>query len=214
MGLLSGCPRGAALNAVPIENCVESIGQVQKGIVQRIRKADGTKNFFDVATADPSVLASWTPLLAAADDTKVVQTPFFAQPEFEPGAARKYGGGNATLGGIEIVIGREPTAVTAMFLRTAQKTIKALKTYMVEEVGIFLVDEYGRLIGLGDGAETPTKIYPIPVNGLFVGDKKLGGLEDIDSNAFEFSLYPNWSDNLVIITPTDFDALNDLKTPA
>jgi len=213
MGLLSGCPRGAALNAVPIENCVESVGQVQKLAFQRLRKADGTKNFFDVATADPTAVASWTPLLAAADDTRVVQTPFIAQPEFEPGAARKYGGGNATLGGIEIVIGRESTAVSAMLLRTAQKTIKALKTYMVEEVGVYLVDEYGRIIAVGDGAEPATKVYPIPINGLFIGDKKLGGLEDIDSNAVEFGLYPNWSDNLVIITPADFDALNDLKTP-
>ncbi|AFM54787.1 major head protein [Croceibacter phage P2559S] len=213
MGLLSGCPRGAALNAVPIENCVESVGQVQKIVFQRTRKADGTKNFFDVGTADPTLVASWTPLLAAADDTKVVQTPFIAQPEFEPGAARKYGGGNATLGGIEIVIGREPTAVSAMLLRTAQKTIKALKSYMVEEVGVYLVDEYGRIIAVGDGADPATKVYPIPINGLFIGDKKLGGLEDIDSNAVEFGLYPNWSDNLVIITPADFDALNDLKTP-
>lgn len=214
MGLLNGCPRSAAINDLPIANCLESVGQVQKLAFQRVRKADGTKNFFDVALADPTAKASWTPLLAAADDTKVVQTPFIAQPEFEPGAARKYGGGNATLGGIEIIIGREPTAVSAMLLRTPQKTIKALKTYMTEEVGTFLIDEYGRIIGLGDGAEPATKVYPIPVNAFFVGDKKLGGLEDIDSNAVEFGLYPNWSDNLVIITPADFDALNDLKTPA
>jgi len=214
MGLLTDCPRSAALNSVPLENCLESVGQIQKMVFQRIRKTDGTKNTFVTATADPAVLASWTPLLAAADDTKVVQTPFIAQPEFEPGAARKYGGGNATLGGIELVIGREPTTATAMLLRNSQKTVKALKKFMGEDVGVYFIDEFGRIIADSDGAEAPVNYYPFPINGLFVGDKKFGGLEDIDSNAIEFGMFPNWSDNLRIITPTDFDALNDLKTPA
>lgn len=213
MGLLCGCPRGAALDNVTIEDCFESVGQIQKIVFQRLRKADGTKNTFEVATADPTALASWTPLLAAADDTKVVQTPFISAPEFEPGAARKYGGGNATLGGIEIVIGREPTAVTAMILRNSQKTIKALKTFMCEAVGVFFIDEFGRVVMDSDGLATIANYYPIPVNGLFIGDKKIGGLEEPDSNVIEFGLYPNWSDNLRVITPADFDALNDLKTP-
>lgn len=212
MGLLTNCPRSASLPNITIEDCLESVGQIQKMIFQRIRKADGTKNEFVIATADPALLASWTPLLSASDSTKVVQTPFIAQPEFEPGAARKYGGGNATIGGIELVIGREPTTATAMLLRNSQKTAKALKQYMGEDVGVYFVDEFGRIIGDSDGAETATKISPFPINGFFVGDKKFGGLEDIDSNMIEFGLYPNWSDNLRIITPTDFDALNDLKS--
>lgn len=214
MGLLTQCPRTTALGDIPIENCLESVGQIQKMVFQRMRKADGTRNSFITATADPTALASWTTLLAAADDTKVVQTPFIAQPEFEPGAARKYGGGNATIGGIELVIGREPTAVSGMLLRTAQKTIKALKEYMGEDVGVYFIDEFGRIVMDSDGTDAPANYYPFNVGGLFIGDKKLGGLEDVDSNAFEFSLYPNWSNNLRIITPADFDALNDLKTPA
>lgn len=213
MGLLCGCPRGAALTSIPIEDCLESIGQVQKIVFQRLRKADGTKNTFVAASADPALLASWTPLLSATDGTKAVQSPFISGPEFEPGAARKYGGGNATLGGIEIVIGREPTAVTAMILRNKQTTIKALKEYMCEEVGVYLIDEYGRIIADSDGLATVVNYYPIPVRGLFIGDKKIGGLEEPDSNALEFNFLPNWSDNLHVITPTDFDALNDLKTP-
>lgn len=213
MSLLSGCPRSAALSSIPIEDCLESIGQIQKIVIQRMRKADGARNKFVEATANPNVLGSWTPLLSASDDTKVVQTPFLSSPETEAGAARKYGGGNATLGGIEIVIGREPTTFTSMILRTKQATIKALKEIMTEDVGIYFIDEHGRVIMDSDGASPVVELYPIQIRGQFVGDKKIGGLEEPDSNAFEFSLLPNWSDNLRLITPTDFDALNDLKTP-
>lgn len=213
MGLLCGCPRAAALPAITIDLCLENVGQIQKMVFQRLRKADGTKNKFVVATADPAILASWTPLLVAADDTKVVQTPYLTAPEFEPGAARKYGGGNATLGGAEIIIGREPTAVKGNFLRLQQATIKQLKKYQCEEVGVYFIDEFGRIIGDSDGLTVPLEYYPIPVQSLFIGDKKPGGLEGIDMNDISFSLFPNWSDNVRIITPTNFAALTDLKTP-
>lgn len=213
MGLLCGCPTGAALQSVPLSTCLENFGQTQKIIFQRLRKADGTKNTFAVATADPTLLASWTPLLAAADGTKVVQSPYVQGVETEPGAARKYGGGNQTLGGIEIVIGREPTSVTGMILRTKQDTIRALKSYMCEEVGIFLVNEHGQIMSGSDGNDPVVNYYPIEIRGLFIGDKKLGGVEEPDSNVIEFSFLPNWSDNAKIITPSDFNALNDLVTP-
>ncbi len=78
---------------------------------------------------------------------------------------------------------------------------------------MYLNDEYGRIIALADDVVTPTEIYPIPIASLFVGDKMLGGLEDVDKNTISWKFFPNWSDKLVIITPTDFNALTDLVTP-
>lgn len=213
MSLLCNCPAGAALADIPISECPESFGQVQKVIFQRIFSTGSTKNSFVVSTADPKLKASWTPVLAAADGTKVVQSPYIQAPTTEAGAAKTYGGGNETLGGIEIIIGREPTSFTGNILRSTQDTIAALKTFMCETVGVYLVDEFGRIGALVDNRTAPTKYFPIPIQGLFVGDKSLGGLEAPDMNVISWKFFPNWSDNLVILTPTDFNALTDLVNP-
>lgn len=214
MGLLCNCPAGTALEDIPISECPESFGQVQKVIFQRIFSTGATKNSFTIVSANPNLLASWTPKLAAADGTKVVQSPYIQAPTTEPGAARTYGGGNETLGGVEIIIGREPTSFTGNILRASQETIEALKAYQCENVGVYLVDEFGRIGCLVDDRTTPTKNFPIPISSLFVGDKSLGGLEGVDMNVISWKFFPNWSDKLVIITPTNFNALTDLVTPA
>ena len=214
MSLLCNCPTGAALPSIPLSECPESLGQVQKVIFQRIFSTGNTKNEFGFGTDDPVMKASWTPLLAAVGGTKVVQSPYLQAPATEPGAARTYGGGNETLGGVELIIGREPTSFTANILRTSQTTIAALKQYMCENVGVFLVDEFGRIAGLVDNLTTPTKFSPIPIGSLFVGDKTLGGLEAPDMNVISWKFPPNWSDQLHLITPDDFSALTDLVTPA
>lgn len=213
MSILCNCPAGPSLNSVPLSDCPETFGQIQKVIFQRVFKTGSTKNSFAVPAADPKLLASWTPLLAAADGTKVVQSPYIQAPTTEPGAARTYGGGNETLGGVELIIGREPTSFTGNILRTNQGTIKALKSFECENVGVILVDEFGRMGMLVDNRETPTAYMPIPIQGLFVSDKSLGGLEAPDLNTIQWNFLPNWSDNLVMIQPTDFNALTDLATP-
>ena len=98
------CPAAAALPDVPNVICAETFGQIQKVAFQRLRKDDGTKNSF--TTALPiTAKASWTPKLTAEDSTKIVVSPYIQAPTNEPGAARTFGGGNETLGGVEEIIG-------------------------------------------------------------------------------------------------------------
>lgn len=209
MGLNCGCPAAASLGAITAEACLESFGQIQKFIFQRIYSAPNTKNKFVVASANPNLKASWTPLFAASDGTKTVITPYIQGPTSEVGGPRKFGGGNATLGGIEIIIGREPSKISGMLYTARQATtIKDLKALMCENLGVYVVDENGRIGGIGNAA-TPTEITPIPIHSLFVGDKKFGGIEEPDSNSIEFSMRPNWSDDLTVIVPTDFNPLTD-----
>lgn len=214
MGILCTCPLGAELQDITIEECPEIVGQIQKLVFQR-RLNSGALNSFTIASANPNLLASWTPKLAASDDTKVVQTPFINAPVTEPGGPRPWGGGNQTRGGVEIIVGREPTTFQASFINTSQKSIKDLKTFFCDDVVVYFIDEYGRIIGQSNDIDSPTLFYGIPVANfsLFVGDKKFGGFEEPDQNMLEFKLYPNWSDNLYIVTPTNFNALNDLATP-
>lgn len=210
--MICKCPAAAALPDVPAITCSETFGQIQKVAFERLTKADGSKNSFTSAAAI-KLLASWTPKLSATDDTKIVVSPYIQAPTAEAGAPRTFGGGNETLGGIEDIIGREPTSFTGVIRKAPQEVIKALKEMQCESwsdnLGIFLFDENGA-IGAIEDAGTEGTYYPIPIRSLFIGDKTLGGLEAPDSNAIQWTFLPNWSDDLVIIAP-DFNPLTDLK---
>ena len=214
MSLICNCPVGAALTDIDASLCPEGLGQIQKVVFQRIYSSGATKNSFVKASANPNVKASWTAKLAASDGTKVVQSPYLAEPVAEAGAVRTYGGGNATPGGIPINIGRENTPFTAKILRQPQYVIKQLKSLECEQIGVYLIDENGRIAMLADDPANPATYYPIPISSLFVSDKTMGGLEAVDSNVISWNFFPNWSDNLVMVQPTDFNALTDLITPA
>lgn len=199
MGLNCGCPAGKHLNDLEIAECKESFGQIQKVIFARIFSSTGVKN--KIPKESIANKATMTSLFAAGDGTKLIISPYIQNPTTEPGEARTFGGGNQTLGGIEIVIGREPTTFTGIIYQEAQSVIKTLKTYSCEKIGVFLIDENGNIGAIeainSDGKSTSYE--PIPVDKFFVGDKNLGGYEEPDSNTISWSFYPNWSDNLVLI---------------
>lgn len=201
---------------IPVSNCPESFGQIQKVAFQRLYKSTGEKNSFKT-DAGIEKKASWTPLLSADDDTKIVISPYIQAPTAEAGAARTFGGGNETLGGVEEIVGREPTPFTGVMRNLPQKIIKALKELQCESwgdnLGVYLFDENGAIGAIQD-AKTATTHYPIPIRSLFIGDKTLGGYEAPDSNNIQWVFLPNWSDDLAIIAPEDFNPLTDLKAGA
>ena len=205
------CPAATSLTTIPSATCPQNFGQTQKLAFQRL--SDGTtKNSF-TTTAGIQLKASWTAKLSANDSTKIVVTPYINNPATEPGAARTVGGGNESINGIAKIIGREATAFTASLNGYKQDIIKAIKSLECEaqvlNLGVYLFNENGQILAVQD-AETETTYYPIPIQSLFVGDLSLGGLEAEDANALQFSFAPNWSDNVVIVTPSDFNPLTDL----
>ena len=206
------CPANAAITTIPAVSCSETFGQIQKIAFQRLYASAGTLNSFTSAAAITK-LASWTALKSANDSTKVVISPFINAPTQEAGAARTFGGGNESLNGIEEIIGREPSAFTASLRRIPQDVIAIMKALECEaaanNLGVFLFDEAGRIEALVDKS-VATTYYPIPVQSLFIGDKTHGGLEAPDSNALQFSFLPNYSDQLRIVVPEDFNPLTDL----
>lgn len=212
MSLTCNCPLGASIEDIPLGTCAENFGQVQKVLFQRMNTS-GVRNKLNASTADPKLKATWTALLASATSTKVVQSPFIQAPAFEPGASRNFGGGNETLDGVEIIVGREATSFTGVIRSQPQKTIKALKTYECEESCVALINAQGQIGLLCDDPDNITEYYLIPISSFFVSDKMVGGLENPDGNNISWKMKPNWSDNFVVVTPTDFNALTELVTP-
>ena len=211
---LCSCPAATALTTIPAASCSESFGQIQKVAFERLRKADGTVNSFTTGTSTGiDKLAAWTAKMAKTDGEKVVISPYIQAPTQEAGAARTFGGGNETLGGVEIVIGREPSTFTGVMRAVPQNIIKAMKALQCEaqadNLGVFLFDENGNIEAIEDETTAGT-YYPIPIRALFVGDKAHGGLEAPDNNAIQWTFLPNYSDNLKIVAPSDFNPLTDL----
>jgi hypothetical protein len=211
MGLLTTCPPGAAMASLLSEACGTDIGQVQKILFQRQFASSGVRNSMTVAQA--ALKTNWDTRLGAAGNTKVQVSPFIHAPETEPGGPIKYGGGNDTRDGIQIITGIDPTGFTARFLKEQFKVIKRLKQLFGEELGVYYIDQHGRLVCDSDNTENPTVVYPIPIREYFVGDRDFGGFGEPNSNHLEWYHAPNWSDDLTVIVPSDFDALTSLVNP-
>lgn len=212
MSLICQCPAAAAITTIPNVACPENFGQIQKVAFQRLLKADGTKNSF-TTTASILLKASWTALLAAADGSKIVVSPYINAPADSGGDARMTSGGNDDLGGIPEVLGGEPVQFTGSLRSIPQSVIKAMKPLMCEanvgNLGVYLFDENGKIEALQD-ATTATTYYPIPIRALFIGSKIHGNFDAKDSNVISWYYPDNYSDQLAIVTPTDFNPLTDL----
>lgn len=216
---LCSCPAGTTLTTIPAAGCPVTFGQIQKVAFERLAKADGTKNSFTTGSSTGiDKLAAWTAKMAKTDGEKVVISPYIQAPTQEAGSPRTFGGGNETLGGVEIVIGREPSTFTGVIRAVDQSIIKILKELQCEaqadNLGVFLFDENGNIEAIKQSvtveSTTTVSYLPIPIRSLFISDKAHGGLEAPDSNNISWSFLPNYSDDLGIVTPSDFNPLTDL----
>ena len=212
MSLVCQCPAASALTTIPNVACSENFGQIQKVAFQRLRKADGTRNSF-TSTAAIGLKASWTALLAAADGSKIVVSPYINAPADSGGDARMSSGGNDDLGGIAEVLGGNPVQFDGQLRSIPQSVIKVMKELQCEanagNLGVFLFDENGNIQAVQDQT-TATTYYPIPIRALFIGSLIHGNFDAKDSNAISWQYPDNYSDDLAIVKPSDFNPLTDL----
>ena len=210
MSLICSCPAAAALETIPGVTCPETFGQIQKIAFQRLKAADGTLNTF-ANLAAIQTLANWSALLTAADSTKIVVSPYVNAPADSGGDARMTSGGNDDLGGIAEVLGGNPVQFTGSLRAVPQSIIKTMKELMCEaragNLGVFLFDENGKIEAIKNSDGT---FAPIPIRGLFIGSKIHGNFDAKDSNAISWYYADNYSDDLSIVTPSDFNPLTDL----
>ena len=211
MSLICQCPAAAAITTIPNVTCPENFGQIQKVAFQRLTKADGTRNSF-TSTASILLKASWTALLAAADGSKIVVSPYINAPADSGGDVRLSAGGNDDLGGIAEVLGGNPVQFDGQIRSVPQSVIKVMKELQCEanagNLGVYLFDENGKIEAIQ--SETSGTYYPIPIRGLFIGSKLHGNFDAKDMNLIQWSYPDNYSDDLVILKPTDFNPLTDL----
>lgn len=210
---LCACTEGSVV-LPSIENftCGQSFGQIQKIAFQRLYDDSGNRNKFVGGTGSSTnpinKKASWAAFIAETDETKISVTPFVEAPTQEGGDPITYGGGNDTLGGAEQITGSDATTITFALRKYPQSVIKELKKLIcMENLGVYLFSQDGQI----EAQKIADNTYaPLPIRSFFVGDKIHGGLEEPDSNTMQFAFLPNYSDDLEIITPDDFNPLYDL----
>lgn len=213
MGILLTCPVGSEGSDIYVPTCFEDFGKIEKIVFQR-RLNSGSLNSFTIATANPNVLASWTPLLAASDDTKVVPTPRIDSVNNTPGEFIEEGGGNESVGGIPDLVAIAPTTFEGIMKRMPQRVMEDLESWQSEDAGIYLIDEFGNIGGLTDDHTTPTIFKPIPLRNFVVGDKQFGGFQSFDSNPLKWYFYPRWSRKFHVVKPaTGFNPLDEIVAP-
>ena len=194
---MSYCPTN--LPPIPNMTCGIRYGQVQKVAFTRVGNLFGDANPI-------TDLASWTAFLAAEDSTKIVVTPYVEAPTMEGGDEKTFGGGNATLDGIIMVLGSQPIRMSFALRNYPQTIISALKVLTkIKDLGVFLFNDNGGIICLQEDGT----YLPIPIRALFVGDLILSGRTQPDRNTMKFSFKSNYSDKLVVVKP-DFSPINDL----
>lgn len=123
MSITCQCPLAEALPKIPNASCPVSFGQIQKVAFQRLRKPTGEANEF-TAEAAITKKASWMALLAAADVTKVVVSPYINSPADSGGDARTTSGGNDDLGGVATILGSEPIQFTGSLRAIDQSIVR------------------------------------------------------------------------------------------
>jgi len=191
------CPVATVVPSVvtTLNPCNADFGQIQKLVFWRLGQTIAS-----VATA--IIQTTWDVLLIATGDTKAVVSPFVTNPDIPAGDPREFGGGNETRWGAPHRKGGQSPALTFTMLAEDQDVIVLMKALRCENLEVLFINEANQLIYSDSGSAVAG--FPIVPNSLFVGDKKIGGFDEVDSNILQFNLQPNWSDTLEISGATDF----------
>lgn len=191
--------------------CKENFGQVQKAIF-----VDMDENANGVAAAPAGIVAALQALITT--NKSAVITPFLEAPEQEAGEARTFGGGNDTPNGIEEFLGMGPSQFTAQMRGVPQSIIANMKQLICfaesGKLGVYLINGSGQIEGISKTVSNVQNLAPIPVRSIRISDKVHGGFDEPDRNEISWMFLPDYSDGLVIVTPTVGSGLDIVNTTA
>lgn len=206
MSLIDTCPLPTAIETIPNPSCLQSFGETQKVIFQRLKQADGTLNFLSTTADAHKALATFETLRDASDSTKITVSPWLEGVDFPDTEFRDFGGPDETRNGVPMNLGNGFASMTANIYRVKQTVIKSLKKLRAEaavgNLGVYLINAQGYLSGDVDDPDTPTKIYPFAVNTLKVGDLQPGKYSTPAMNKVEMIFNEDWADDFYMWLPS------------
>jgi hypothetical protein len=200
--MASSCARPTALTSISKFDCAVHFGQLVALLIQR---GQDTPTFANEAAL--KLLANWTPLLIAPDDTKVIITPEFAGFAF-PGSEPQYQDENSnnSIDGNGYFTGFNSVKPAGKFVGIPS-SLKAQLSLISDEsrpgldpgTTFFGITGDGRLIYDLDDAGA---VRGIPFTNFYVGSLKSDGLKANNENAFGLTLNGEWDKNVQIVKPS------------
>ena len=195
-----GCPQSTAL-ALGNISCLTDITEVDKILIRRTGQTA-------LATTDLTTKAGLDALLAAADSTKIILSPWLYNSTIEPGGVIT---DDKKVAGIPVVVGEEASKLNAKMRLTS--TVYAQLKELEDETGleaIFITqagDIFAKLV-----AATPT-YKGVPFKSIFTTAPRVGGNGTADEHDFEISFASNWYEDLtqILADDLDYDALYDIE---
>jgi hypothetical protein len=197
------CPVPTKLVTVQNPSCPENIGQIQKIIFQRAR---ANWVFDSTGGTDIQDLASWTPLLTATDDTKIVIAPNTVSVVITPPTALTTGGNdNSTLNGRKLNTGFSSVELTGMFRSMPSEIIAQLKMLQKgEDLVWYGVNQFGQIVARDIYPGHPgEKVAGIPLFSPFFGDAGNEGYAKDDMANFSFGMDYGWRSDLQVDSAGD-----------
>ena len=211
--LLDCCPLATSLTDIPASTCPENLGQIQRywfvrrGSVIWDISTPANNVPATIASNLPSVIAGWTILFAAADDTHVVLSPLIGGDSvIEAGSVVSQGGGdNSTLSGSTLINGITPATGKARFDSLTGAQIAAIRLLICEgaNMEVYMINQQGliwgqNVAGLFTGFDCENVVIETMVN---------SGFGTRDNNMLTFQLPYDYDETKGFVTPTDFNAL-------
>lgn len=182
------CPVSTVIPSLSaIDPCPVNTGQIQRYVF--------VKRDTEYTIASLTDQTFWAAKQVATDESKAVFSPMVGNPEFEPGEATEFGGGNETINGVPLVVGYEPT--THNFRHYSMQTGLAaeLREYACYEVDVFYVNENRQFAYYKKSATTATGF---PVQSYSLSDLRPGGYSEPDYNTGKIMHPEEWSDQYAL----------------
>jgi hypothetical protein len=206
---LFACPLPESLESIPETDCPIRWDQVQKIGIRRI------ENRVSLNTTNILLLATFTPLLTAADDTKLLISPYLTNVVITPGEILSEGGNdNTTLNGVPQLRGLGFTSVTAQLKNASSETADALRALTAETASqpgqtfleVLLFNKDGKIIDRKVSG-SDTNLEGFPIYNFTVSDVGSEGFNRDNVNNISWQFAPGWSERHQMHTPTDFNPL-------
>lgn len=202
------CPAPTALAATPDITCPVRIGQIQKIGFRRITGKTA------LTPTNILLLATFTPLLSAADGTKLLISPYLNDVIIPQTAELEQGGNdNTTLNGIPELRGIGVVKCTAKLYNVPSSTAAALRALASESalapgftnLEALLYNKNGLVVV--DKPTSAAVVQGFKVYNFVVSD--VGSAGFLSNNIFNISWYFEglWSNGFQIYTPTDYNPL-------
>lgn len=186
------CPKPEALTPMPAQDCPFRLDQIVRMAFARRAMPPF------VSETTMKLLATWTPLIAASDETKVVISPLFAGFVVPSSEGIFQGGGdNTTFNGLRIYQGENFVTVTGQFSNISPAVHLALTELsqysLASSVG---VTDLGIIPFNKNGYAFPNALDTIPVYNFRVATRGSEGLNANDIIPFSFDVLPEWDKHL------------------